>query len=31
LLLYIHDNPQVNRVWYDDVAVGTTYIGPLQE
>jgi len=29
LLLYIHDNKQVNRVWFDDVVVATEYIGPL--
>jgi hypothetical protein len=28
LLLYIHDNPQVNRVWFDDVALSDAYIGP---
>jgi len=28
LLLYIHDNKQVNRVWFDDVVVATEYVGP---
>jgi hypothetical protein len=31
MLLYIHDNPQVNRVWFDDVVVSTAYVGPLKE
>jgi len=30
LMLYIHDNPQVNRVWYDDVVVSRSYIGPMK-
>jgi hypothetical protein len=29
VLLYIHDNQQINRVWFDDVVVATEYIGPL--
>jgi hypothetical protein len=30
LLLYIHDSPQENRLWLDDVVVATEYIGPVQ-
>jgi hypothetical protein len=30
LELYIHDNPQVNRLWYDDVVVSKSYIGPMK-
>jgi hypothetical protein len=30
LLLYIHDSPQENRLWLDDVVVATDYIGPRQ-
>lgn len=26
--LYVHDNPKINRVWYDDIVVSTEYIGP---
>ncbi|HOW73465.1 MAG TPA: hypothetical protein PKY77_22930 [Phycisphaerae bacterium] len=29
LLLYIHNNKQVNRVWFDDIVVATEYIGPI--
>jgi hypothetical protein len=29
MLLYIHDNGQPNRVWFDDVVIATEYIGPL--
>jgi len=29
MLLYIHDNSQVNRVWLDDVVVGSQYVGPM--
>ena len=28
LTMYIHDNPQTNRVWMDDAVVATRYIGP---
>ncbi len=28
LSLYLHDSPQTNRVWFDNVAVSTQYIGP---
>lgn len=31
LLLYIHNNKKVNRVWFDDVVVAKSYIGPIQE
>jgi len=31
LLLYIHDNPQTNRVWFDDVVVSKAYVGPIKE
>jgi hypothetical protein len=30
LLLYVHDSQRVNRVWFDDVAVSHTYIGPME-
>jgi len=26
--LYLHDSPKVNRVWFDNVAVSHSYIGP---
>jgi hypothetical protein len=29
LHLYIHDSPSVNRVWFDNVALSTSYIGPM--
>jgi hypothetical protein len=28
--LYLHDSPKVNRVWFDNVAVSTKYIGPAR-
>jgi hypothetical protein len=28
--LYLHDSPRVNRVWFDNVAVSTKYIGPAR-
>ena len=28
LTMYIHDSPQTNRIWMDDVVVATQYIGP---
>ena len=28
--LYLHDNKQVNRLWYDDVVIATSYIGPMK-
>jgi hypothetical protein len=31
LLLYIHDNPQTNRIWIDDVVVAKRYIGPMKK
>jgi len=31
MLLYIHDNRNPNRVWFDDVVIATEYIGPLVE
>jgi hypothetical protein len=31
LELYIHDNPQPNTVWYDDVVVARSYIGPMKQ
>jgi len=30
LLLYIHNSPQPNRLWLDDIVVATRYIGPMQ-
>jgi len=27
--VYIHDCPQTNRVWMDDMVVATSYIGPM--
>jgi hypothetical protein len=27
--VYIHDSPQTNRVWMDDMVVATSYIGPM--
>lgn len=27
--LYVHDNQQRNRLWYDDVVIATSYIGPM--
>jgi len=30
LMLYIHDNPQPNTVWYDDVVLARSYIGPME-
>jgi len=30
LMLYVHNSPKVNRVWFDEVAIGTEYIGPLE-
>ncbi len=29
LMLYVHNSAQINRVWFDDVAIGETYIGPI--
>ena len=29
-MLYIHDNKQVNRVFYDDIVVSREYIGPAE-
>jgi len=29
VLLYIHDNKQVNRVWFDDIVVATEPVGPM--
>jgi hypothetical protein len=31
LLLYIHESAQLNRVWFDDIALGRAYIGPLTD
>ena len=31
LQIYIHDNAQTNRVWFDDVVVATEYIGPIKK
>jgi hypothetical protein len=28
LELYVHNSPCLNRVWFDDVALSTAYIGP---
>jgi len=30
LLLYIHDNPQTNRIWVDDIVVATEYVGAVK-
>jgi hypothetical protein len=30
LLLYIHDNPKSNTLWYDDAVVARSYIGPMK-
>ncbi len=30
LLLYIHDSPKLNRVWFDEVVVSREYIGPIK-
>jgi hypothetical protein len=30
LHLYIHDSPGINRVWFDNVALSTSYIGPIE-
>lgn len=30
LLLYVHDSKRINRVWFDNVAVGTQPIGPIK-
>jgi len=27
--LYLHDSPRVNRVWFDNIAVSHSYIGPV--
>jgi hypothetical protein len=29
LLLYVHDSPKLNRVWFDNVALSRSYIGPV--
>nr|HQH72590.1 hypothetical protein [bacterium] len=31
LMLYVHNSPKINRVWFDDVAIGTEYIGPVEK
>ena len=31
LMLYVHNSPKINRVWFDDVALGTEYIGPVEK
>jgi hypothetical protein len=31
VLLYIHQNAQTNRVWFDDIVLATDYIGPMAE
>ncbi|MFB3789172.1 MAG: hypothetical protein ACE15F_22665 [bacterium] len=30
LMLYVHNSPKVNRVWFDEVAIGTDYLGPIE-
>jgi hypothetical protein len=30
LMLYIHDNPKSNTLWYDDAVVARSYIGPMK-
>lgn len=30
LELYVHDSPGDNKVWFDDVAIGREYIGPVE-
>lgn len=29
LLLFIHENTKINKIWYDEVVVSTSYIGPI--
>lgn len=31
LSLYVHNSPQVNRVWFDEAVIGVQPIGPIQE
>ena len=31
LLLYLHESPKVNRVWFDEVVVSQNHIGPLND
>ncbi len=31
LMLYVHNSPKINRVWFDEVAIGTEYIGPVEK
>ncbi|RJP19973.1 MAG: hypothetical protein C4527_26005 [Candidatus Omnitrophota bacterium] len=30
LLLYVHDSPKINRVWFDEIVISQNYIGPLE-
>lgn len=30
LMLYVHNSPRVNRVWFDDVVIDDEYIGPIE-
>ena len=29
--LYVHHSRKTNRVWYDDIALSTGYIGPIEK
>jgi hypothetical protein len=29
--VYVHSSERANRVWYDDVALSTGYIGPTEK
>jgi hypothetical protein len=29
LLLFIHENTKINKVWFDEVVISTEYIGPI--
>lgn len=31
LLLYIHDSPKVNHIWFDEVVISQDPIGPLDD
>ncbi len=28
--LYVHDSKRINRVWFDDVVISTSYVGPMR-
>ena len=29
--VYVHSSEQTNTVWYDDIALSTGYVGPMEE